>query len=103
MASLYVAEYASLPVSGLGESKSQCLPTPPLVEQKLAISTSSNASATFSSQTNLVVVTTDQTCSVVFSATNPTASTSNQRIAANEPPRYFIVQPSTQLAVVSNS
>lgn len=103
MASLYVAEYRSLPTSGLGESKTQCIPTPPLAEQKLAISTTSTASATFSTQTNLVVVTTDQTCSIAFAAANPTASTSNQRIAANEPPRYFIVQPSTQLAVVSNS
>lgn len=103
MASLYIAEYRSLPTAGLGESRSQCIPTPPLVEQKLAISTSSTQSATFSAQTGMVVITTDQTCSVAFAATNPSASTSNQRIAANEPPRYFIVQPSTQLAVVSNS
>jgi hypothetical protein len=104
MAFLYVSEYPSLPVSGAGESKSNVIPAPPLVEQKLAIGSTSQISSAFSPRTGLLVIETDATCSISFGTTSSLAATSaSQRLYQNEAPRYYAVQPNTYVAVITNT
>lgn len=82
MATLYIAEYASISIGQAGRLH-QHPDEPPLNEQTLSIGVGSNASAAFQPQTRMVRLHTDAICSVAF-GTNPTATTNNQRLAANQ-------------------
>lgn len=82
MAILYITEYAGLmpsPVGGQGQIPME----PPLAEQTVAISGASASSAAFNVQTRMVRLHTDAICSIEF-GTAPTATTTTQRLAANQ-------------------
>lgn len=104
MPSLYVSEYFHMASDSLVGARSNVIPSPPLVEQKIGITAGTSLSAAFSPQTRIIVVTTDTTCSVAFSTTTSiTASTASQRIFQNEAPRFYTVVPSTFIAVIQST
>jgi hypothetical protein len=99
MTTLYVTEYGSpkgdynIPLGT------------PIGQQTVSISSASSTQATSAFQTNthLIRVHTDSVCSIAIS-TNPTATTSNMRLAANQT-EFFGVAPSGNLkiAVITNT
>jgi hypothetical protein len=99
MATLYIAEYAAL--AGTGNYPVQSPFTPPIAEQTVAIGASSAQSAAFNKNTNFVRLHTDAICSVAFGA-NPTATTSNARLAANQT-EFFGVVPGQLVATITNT
>lgn len=81
MGILYITEYAGLmpsPVGGQGQIPME----PPLAEQVVTFTTHVESSA-FNAKTRVVRLHTDAICSVSFGIT-PTATTSMQRMAANQ-------------------
>src|SRR5262245_38533877 len=81
MATLYLTEYARSP----GMRSGQALPAgedPPLAEQTVAIGAGSTQSSALNSKTRFIRLHCDATCSVALGS-NPTATTSNRRMAAN--------------------
>ena len=100
MAVLYISEYAfpnttvSLNAGVAGE---------PSADQTVAITAGSLQSTAFKGNTQMVRVHTDAICSVAF-GTNPTATATTKRLAANST-EYFTV-PSGQaykVAVITNT
>jgi hypothetical protein len=104
MATLYIAEYrqlASVPsATNYAPQPVQAPQEPPLVEQTIAIAGSSTASAPFNGFTAMIRVNCDAICSVAIGV-NPTATTTNKRLAANQT-EFFGVAPGQQIAVISN-
>lgn len=104
MATLYVSEYrllASVPSStNYAPMPAQGPQEPPVAEYTVAISGSPTASQLFSGNTALLRVHTDAICSVAIGV-NPTAATTNKRLAANQT-EYFGVAPGQQISVISN-
>jgi len=90
---LYVGEYA--------QSDWQTATEPPLAEQVVTFAASVQCSNAFHSSTRLVRVYTDAICSIAFGV-NPTATTSNKRLAANKT-EYFGVQGGYKVAAVTNT
>ncbi len=74
---------------------------PPIATQKLTNGASSVQSAAFNSATRMVGIHPDAVVSVAIGA-NPTATTSDRRLAANTT-EYFFVAPGQRLAVVNNT
>ena len=99
MADLYIAEYRTLGTSSRGTP--QTPPNPPVAEQKLAIGAGSVQSSAFSDGTVLVRLHCDAVCSVAFGS-NPTATSSNMRLAANQT-EFFAVEPGAKVAVIENT
>lgn len=101
MASLYVAEFVS--VGGTSNFNVAGALVPPIVEQKLAISASAAQGSLFNSNTRFIRVETDAICSIAF-GTNPTATASNMRLAANQI-EYFSVPPTGTytISVITNT
>lgn len=97
MATLYICEYSDV-LHGPGESSVGM--EPGTDQTPITISTSSQSLA-FKANTRLVRIHTDAICSIVFGA-NPTATTSNKRLPANQT-EYFGVVPGMKLAVVTNT
>jgi hypothetical protein len=101
LAKLYVAEFAHLPLDDRGRPV-MAPPMPPIAEQVVAIGmTSTQAANVFQSNTRYAQIHTDAICSVAF-GTNPTATASNQRLAANET-RFTGVNPGDLIAVIVNT
>jgi hypothetical protein len=102
MTTLYITEYAQLmpsPVGGQGQMPME----PPLAEQTVAISGSSAQSNAFSAATRFIRLHTDSICSVEI-GTNPTATASKGRMAANQTEyRGVPVGQSFKVAVITNS
>lgn len=98
MAVLYIAEYLDI------DGTRQVPREPPLVEQTIAISSSSAPSVAFSAKTYMIRVHTDAICSVVVgtAGTTPVATATNARMAANQT-EYRGVQPGQILAVITNT
>ncbi len=94
MATLYISEYQGIAAT------SQVPQEPSLATQTVAIGVSSVQSQPFSGQTRLVRIATDSICSIAIGA-NPTATTANPRMAANQT-EYRGVMPGQVLAVISN-
>lgn len=94
---LYIEEFAVRQSFGW-----QAAQTPGVVSQTVAIGGSSAQSAAFNSQTTLIRVHSDVVCSVEIGGSNPTATTSSMRFAANQT-EYFIVHPGDKLAVITNN
>lgn len=107
MATLYIAEFSGLaPVRGpqswpAQTTSAEIVGTPPIVEQTVAIGGVSAQSSPVSGTTKLVRVHTDSICSIAF-GDNPTASTSNMRLAAGQT-EYFGVSSPMKIAVISNT
>jgi len=104
MSTLYIAEVAKLGIDSQGASII-APQMPPLAEQTVNIGGSTTPSAAFGGHTRFVQVHTDAICSIAFSPTpgaTPVATTSNQRLAANET-RFYAVNPGDKLAVITNS
>lgn len=100
MPTLYVTEFSE---SGLGSSPRQLpmAPLPAVASQAVTISGTSAQSSPFSTATRAIRVHTDVVCSI-FVGANPTATTSNARMAADQT-EYFSVQPGDRIAVISNT
>ena len=84
MATLYVTEYGT--IAGLPATANGQVPLePPLADYTVPIG-AAQASPAFQPLTRMVRLHCDAVCSVLFgpSVNNPTATTSNQRMAANQ-------------------
>jgi len=73
---------------------------PPLTSQTVTFTTTTQSNA-FGSTTKMICVHTDSICSIEF-GTNPTATTSSRRMAANTT-EYFEVTPGHKIALVTNT
>jgi hypothetical protein len=100
MSILYIAEVTHLGFDAGGQSIA-APKMPPIAEQTVAIGMSSAASNPFSGHTRFVQIHTDASCSIAF-GNSPTATSSNQRLAANDT-RYYSVAPGLKVAVITNS
>lgn len=80
----------------------QAVITPALATQTVAVGVSSTQSAAFNASTSLIRVHTDVACSVQIGGTNPTATSSSMRMAANQT-EYFFVKAGDKLAVITNN
>lgn len=101
MAVLYITEYAEAGTSGgmaIGVGSE-----PPITEQTVAIAVGSNQSNAFTKNTKLVRIHADAICSIAF-GTNPTATATNRRLAANQT-EYFDLKnsPGFKVAVIQNT
>lgn len=99
MATLYVTEFATMPV--IGGVAVQIAPRPALATQTIAISGASTQSSAFGATTRYIRIHTDAICSTAVGS-NPTATTSGERLAADNT-EYFAVQPGDKIAVISNT
>ena len=98
MAVLYVTEYPHA-----ASDQGKALPVgfgAPIANQTIAIGGGSLQSNAFSANTNLIRVNCDSICSILIGS-NPTATTSTARMAANQT-EYFGVAPGSKIAVISN-
>lgn len=93
---LYVTEFQGN-FSGL-----QLVLTPPITDQTpVNFGSGVASSAAFQSFTRIVRLEADSICSIAW-GTNPTATTSNMRLAAGMP-EYFAVQGGQKVSVISNT
>lgn len=100
MATLYITELSGLSFDPHGNDV-MAPAMPPLVEQTLGISGSSQVSNPFSPSTRYVMLNCDSVCSLAW-GTNPTAAVTAQRMGANET-RFYGVIPGQQVAVIANT
>jgi len=99
MAVLYVAEFVS--VGGSGNFPTMAALVSPVQEQTIVVGGVSTQVATaFDSRSTFVRLHTDTACSVKFGA-NPTATTANARLIANQT-EYFPIVPLQKVAVIAN-
>ena len=100
MPNLYITEFNLEGVDAMGRLMPAAR-TIPIAEQKVTFTTSTQ-SAALNASTTLVRLHTDGACSIAF-GTNPTATTSNMRMALDQT-EYFAVQPGTglKIAAISN-
>ena len=102
MATLYVTEFQGQGMDQNARSIPITAQTP-TAEQTVAIGGSSTQSSAFNNATNIVRLHTDAICSVEF-GTNPTATTSKARMAANQTEYFFIpVNQAYKVAVITNT
>ena len=104
MATLYVSEYrllASVPsVTNYAPMPGQAPQEPVVAEYTVNISGSSTQGPLFGGYTALIRVHCDAVCSIAIGK-NPTALTTNKRLAANQT-EYFGVNQQDQIAVIAN-
>lgn len=94
---LYVTEFKESPPVTY-----QAAPMPANANQAITISGASAQSAAFQWNTVLVRVHCDVICNVNIGGTNPTATTTNMRMAAGQT-EYFQVKGSDKLAVIAGT
>lgn len=100
---LYVTEFTGLHASQAGVGSFMSVPEAPKVAgQTVAIGGTSTQSTAFNAATRLVRVHSDAICSIEVGGTNPTATTSSQRMAANQT-EFFGVASGDKLAVIANT
>lgn len=105
MATLYITEYATFTPAGAPGGFGQIAQEPPLAEQTVAIGVGSVQSSAFNTNTRFVRLHVDGTgpCSVEF-GTNPTASATTGRLAANQTEYRGVPKgQSFKVAVITNS
>lgn len=95
MATLYITEYRDI------EGMNQVPMEAPLAEQTVSIGMSAASSNPFGPNTTLVRLHTDAICSVLI-GTNPTATASSGRMAANQT-EYRGVCPNLVVSVIVNT
>lgn len=99
MSTLYISEYADVGhMSGVAPTGSE----PANVDQTVNIGVGSAQSNAFATNTRLVRLHTDTTCSILFGL-DPTATATTKRMKADQT-EYFTVNsiPSLKVAVISN-
>lgn len=99
MATLYVTEgrFAMLSL------QAQVMGMPALVTgNNVAIGGASALSAAFGTNTQVIRIEADATCSVKIGGVAPVATAADMRIAAGVP-EYFAVNPGDKLAVITNT
>jgi hypothetical protein len=79
----------------------QAVPLPPVASQHITVSGTSAQSAAFNKLTYIIRINCDVIVSLVV-GTNPTATTNDLRIPANQT-EYFVVQPADKIAFVTNN
>lgn len=101
MAKLYITEYAAVG-GGMDGQPSAIAYEPPVASQTVTFTTTTQSSA-FNAITRFVRIHTDAICSIEF-GTNPTATTSTRRLAADAT-EYFAVPVgnSFKVAAVTNT
>ena len=105
MAFIYITEHTHLPINQGNNTPAPEMP--PLVTQKVANDGATVQSAVFNAKTRVVGVHSDSICSIEF-GTNPTATTSSRRLAANSTeyfsiPSHPTVNGAMRLAVILNT
>ena len=102
MATLYVSEFATQGIDARGHMM-VVADVPMAAEQTVAITGASVQSSTFNPLTKFVRISTDSICSIKL-GTNPTATTTTMRMAANTA-EYFSIPlgASWRVAVISNT
>jgi hypothetical protein len=106
MATLYITEYTDMPID-VNARPLNIMAEPPVAEQTVAIGGASAQSSAFNHATRIIRLHTDAICSVLVGA-NPTATTSNKRMAANQT-EYFALPYTSQssstnkIAVITNT
>lgn len=101
MAVLYVTEYQYM--GQVPNSAAQMPQEPPLAEQTIAIGGTSTQSSNFNAKTRFVRLHTDAICSIEF-GTNPTASATTGRMAANQTEYRAVPEGgSFKVAVITNT
>lgn len=100
MSTLYITEYSN---TGFNNGIVNSAEEPEINSQTVSIGGTSAQSSVLKNNTQIVRLHTDSICSVLFGS-NPTATTSKRRMAANQT-EYFSVSPSSNLkiAVISNT
>lgn len=98
MATLYIAEYATLPLMSGGQA--MIAPEPAVTTQTVTYSTSVQ-SAAFSAQTRYIAVTSPGIWSYTVDA-NPTATTSHFRVPADQI-LFMAVTPGHKIAAITNT
>lgn len=97
MATLYIAEYADY------QKGNALAMEPAAAEQTVSIGGTSTQSSTVNPVTELIRIHTDAICSIAI-GTNPTATTSKKRLAANQTEYFKIpVNKSYKIAVITNT
>jgi len=94
-ATLYISEFQGAPPLSVYY---QAARMPALVDQTVAIGSSSAQSAAFGSSTGMIRVNTDVACNIIIGS-NPTATTSKMRMSAGQT-EYFLVTPGQKIAVI---
>jgi hypothetical protein len=107
MATLYITEFSRTTVTGVtGPATQIATPAPlvpPVAEQAISLSGTSAQCAAFQNDTTLVMISTDAPCCLAW-GTDPTATLSAQRMAANETRFYGIPKGETmKLAAISTT
>lgn len=97
---LFIAEYQDISETVRGAA--QAPKDPPIAEQVITIGGGSTQSAAFNAATRFILITTDTICSVLVGGTNPTASTSSHRMAADQA-EFRGVLGGDKLAVIANT
>jgi hypothetical protein len=102
MTTLYISEFAGLPITPEGVMQASDA-SQWVTDQTVPIGVAAS-SAAFNQKTNLVVISRDATCSIVWiqPGMSGTATTSNLRLLANTT-MTFGVKPGMKLSVVSNT
>src|SRR6267142_5973338 len=100
MANLYLAELNA--IGGGGNHPISGAQWPPVTEQVISITGASVQSALLNKNTTLLRVNVDSACSISIGS-NPTATLSTARLAANQT-EYFSIPPnaSYKIAVIAN-
>ena len=97
MATLYIREYQTIAAPGPDFNGMQAGMEPGTDQTPLVFTGGVQQSVAFAGSTRVVRLHTDSICSVLF-GTNPTATTANARMAANQT-EFFGVQPGANLKV----
>lgn len=100
MATLYITEFKEVG-NDVRRNVLQCPQMPAMAEQTVAIGAGALQSDLFQDVTRYVMIHADVVCHVAFGA-SPTATTANQRLAANET-RVFGVPTNCRLSVIVGS
>lgn len=98
MATLYISEFSGLGVQNASWGV-QAANARPLASQTVSIGGASAQSSAFNNSTNLVRLHADAPCCFLFGS-NPTATTSNGRMATNQT-EYFEVLPGDKVACIT--